>query len=280
MRRLLDAGWCTSRGAPTPSARGSSSRPASTPPTCPGSPCRRRRSGLPDLGLIGLDDVAGAVTADHGRASAIPLIADIDTGFGGPLNVRRTVVEVEAAGAAAVQIEDQVAPKRCGHFEDKAIVDAAEAVERVAVAVGRAARRHGRHRPHRRHRRRRRRRRRSTGPGRSSPPAPTSCSSRPSSDVEPAAPRRAPPSRARHCCTTPSRAAARRCSTTATLAAAGVRIVLHPVTLLLETIRAQRAALAALGAAGRRRRRRSPTPASVVGADAAIAFHATPPTTH
>jgi len=96
--------------------------------------------GAPDLGLIGLDDVAGAVRHIT-SAVALPLIADIDTGFGGPLNVRRTVAEVEAAGAAAVQIEDQEAPKRCGHFEDKAIVSMAEAVERVAVAV--SARRSG-----------------------------------------------------------------------------------------------------------------------------------------
>jgi 2,3-dimethylmalate lyase len=90
--------------------------------------------GAPDLGLIGLDDVAGA-TRRIASAVDIPVIVDIDTGFGGPLNVRRTVVEVEAAGAAAVQIEDQVAPKRCGHFEDKAIVDPEEAVARVRIAV-------------------------------------------------------------------------------------------------------------------------------------------------
>lgn len=90
--------------------------------------------GVPDLGLIGLDDVAGAVRRIT-SVVRLPVIADIDTGFGGPLNVRRTVVEVEAAGAAAVQIEDQVAPKRCGHFEDKAVAPIAEAVERVAIAV-------------------------------------------------------------------------------------------------------------------------------------------------
>ena len=90
--------------------------------------------GVPDLGLIGLDDVAGAVRRITSVVQ-VPVIADIDTGFGGPLNVRRTVAEVEAAGAAAVQIEDQVAPKRCGHFEDKAVVPLAEAVERVAIAV-------------------------------------------------------------------------------------------------------------------------------------------------
>ena len=94
--------------------------------------------GAPDLGLISLDDIVDAVR----RLTAvltIPLIADIDTGFGGPLNIRRTVVEVEAAGAAAVQIEDQVSPKRCGHFEDKAIVGIDEAVARVSIAA--AARR-------------------------------------------------------------------------------------------------------------------------------------------
>ncbi len=90
--------------------------------------------GQPDLGLLGLDDVAGAVS----RITAVvdlPVIADIDTGFGGPLNVTRTVRAVEAAGAAAVQIEDQVTPKRCGHFEDKAVVPGPQAVERVAIAV-------------------------------------------------------------------------------------------------------------------------------------------------
>jgi 2-methylisocitrate lyase-like PEP mutase family enzyme len=90
--------------------------------------------GQPDLGLIGLHDVTDAVR----RLTAvveIPVIADIDTGFGGPLNVRRTVIEVEAAGAAAVQIEDQLSPKRCGHFEDKQIVEHDEAVARVQIAV-------------------------------------------------------------------------------------------------------------------------------------------------
>jgi 2-methylisocitrate lyase-like PEP mutase family enzyme len=90
--------------------------------------------GAPDLGLIGLHDVTAA-TRRIVSVVDVPVIVDIDTGFGGPLNVRRTVVEVEAAGAAAVQIEDQVAPKRCGHFEDKAIVDVEEAVARVRIAV-------------------------------------------------------------------------------------------------------------------------------------------------
>jgi 2,3-dimethylmalate lyase len=90
--------------------------------------------GAPDLGLIGLAEVTGA-TRRIAAAVDVPVIVDIDTGFGGPLNVRRTVIEIEAAGAAAVQIEDQVAPKRCGHFEDKAIVEVEEAVQRVRIAV-------------------------------------------------------------------------------------------------------------------------------------------------
>jgi 2,3-dimethylmalate lyase len=90
--------------------------------------------GEPDLGLIGLGDVTAA-TRRIAASVDIPVIVDIDTGFGGPLNVRRTVVEVEAAGASAVQIEDQLAPKRCGHFEDKMIVGFDEADERVRIAV-------------------------------------------------------------------------------------------------------------------------------------------------
>lgn len=92
------------------------------------------RLGLPDLGLLGLDDVVATTRSVTARVS-IPLVVDIDTGFGGPLNVQRTVAEVAAAGAAAVQIEDQRSPKRCGHFDGKELVDLAEAVARVALVV-------------------------------------------------------------------------------------------------------------------------------------------------
>jgi 2-methylisocitrate lyase-like PEP mutase family enzyme len=90
--------------------------------------------GEPDLGLLGLDDIVGAVRRAVMQVK-IPLVVDIDTGFGGPLNVRRTVLEVEAAGAAAVQIEDQRSPKRCGHFDNKEIVTESEAVARIELAV-------------------------------------------------------------------------------------------------------------------------------------------------
>jgi 2-methylisocitrate lyase-like PEP mutase family enzyme len=229
--------------------------------------------GVPDLGLLGLDDVATAVrriTACVG----IPLIADIDTGFGGPLNVRRTVIEVEAAGAAAVQIEDQVAPKRCGHFEDKEIVALGDAVERVAIAVesrrspdtvviartdaiavagvGEAIERS----------------RQFVGAG---------------ADVvfveaiEDAEQLRRV---AEALAGTPLLYNAVEGGRSpmldaATLAAAGVRILIHPVTLLLETIRAQRAALEALAAGAPASTATIATAREVVDADAAIAFHAT-----
>jgi 2-methylisocitrate lyase-like PEP mutase family enzyme len=228
--------------------------------------------GVPDLGLIGLDDVAGAVRRITARVS-IPLIADIDTGFGGPLNVRRTVIEVEAAGAAAVQIEDQVAPKRCGHFEDKGIVSLDDAVERVAIAVE------------------------------SRRSADTVVIARTDavavSGIETAIERgRAFVAagadvvfvEALEDVDQLARVSAALAATpllynaveggrspmldAATLAAHGVRILIHPVTLLLETIRAQRAALVALRTGQPATPETLATAREVVGADEAIAFHA------
>ena len=90
--------------------------------------------GAPDLGLMSYGEVV-----DHVRyiASAIqiPLIADGDTGYGNAMNVRRTVVGLAQAGAAAVMIEDQVAPKRCGHTPGKAVVPRNEAFDRIRAAV-------------------------------------------------------------------------------------------------------------------------------------------------
>src|SRR5215210_228430 len=77
--------------------------------------------------------------ADHARrlvqAVGVPVIADADDGYGNPLNVMRTVREYEAAGVAALHIEDQVAPKRCGHMDGKDVIDASEMVEKVHAAV-------------------------------------------------------------------------------------------------------------------------------------------------
>src|SRR5262245_66561389 len=69
------------------------------------------------------------------EAVSVPLIVDADTGFGNPLNVRRTVRDLERAGAAAVQIEDQTFPKRCGHFDGKDVVPTAEMVAKIHAAV-------------------------------------------------------------------------------------------------------------------------------------------------
>ncbi|MFB3738836.1 MAG: methylisocitrate lyase [Candidatus Velamenicoccus archaeovorus] len=94
--------------------------------------------GLPDVGLIAREEVVGAMRR-IARVTRVPTIVDADTGFGGPLHVMRTVRELEGAGAAAIQIEDQVDPKRCGHLEGKQVVEPGRMVEKVAAAV--AARR-------------------------------------------------------------------------------------------------------------------------------------------
>ena len=96
------------------------------------------RLGLPDLGFAGLGDMVENVR-QMAAAVSIPLVADADTGYGGVLAVERTVRAYEAAGAAALHIEDQVWPKRCGHLAGKAIVPLAEMVAKVRAAV--AARR-------------------------------------------------------------------------------------------------------------------------------------------
>lgn len=92
------------------------------------------RLGAPDTGLMSYAEVL-----DQARNAmepiSIPLIADGDTGYGNAMNVQRTVQGFARAGCAAVMIEDQVAPKRCGHTEGKAVVSRAEAVERIHAAV-------------------------------------------------------------------------------------------------------------------------------------------------
>ena len=91
--------------------------------------------GMPDVGLFTLDELARAARQIV-RVTRMPLIVDADTGFGGALNVMRTVRELEGARAAAVQIEDQVAPKRCGHLDGKQVVEAGEMAEKVGAAAG------------------------------------------------------------------------------------------------------------------------------------------------
>jgi methylisocitrate lyase len=90
--------------------------------------------GLPDIGLTTLTEVATR-TRQIARTTELPVLADADTGFGEPMNVARTVQELEDAGVAALHIEDQVNPKRCGHLDGKQVVDDATAVKRIRAAV-------------------------------------------------------------------------------------------------------------------------------------------------
>lgn len=90
--------------------------------------------GLPDLGITQLSDVledARRITA----VSELPLLVDVDTGFGNAFNIARTVTEMERAGVAAIHMEDQVQAKRCGHRPNKALVSKAEMTDRVKAAV-------------------------------------------------------------------------------------------------------------------------------------------------
>jgi methylisocitrate lyase len=90
--------------------------------------------GLPDIGLTTLTEVA-ARTRQIARMTELPVLADADTGFGEPMNVARTVQELEDSGLAALHIEDQVNPKRCGHLDGKQVVDEATAAQRIRAAV-------------------------------------------------------------------------------------------------------------------------------------------------
>ncbi|MGD0822642.1 MAG: isocitrate lyase/PEP mutase family protein [Desulfomonilia bacterium] len=88
----------------------------------------------PDVGLLTMTEMVENATR-IAAAVKIPLIADADTGYGNPINVVRTVKEYEKAGVAAIHIEDQVWPKKCGHMEGKRVIDAAEMVGKIKAAV-------------------------------------------------------------------------------------------------------------------------------------------------
>lgn len=90
--------------------------------------------GVPDLGLVSMTE-ALTQTRNIVNSVEIPVVADCDTGYGNPINVRRTVREFEAAGVAALFIEDQVAPKRCGHFAGKQVIQADEMAQKLRAAV-------------------------------------------------------------------------------------------------------------------------------------------------
>jgi len=91
--------------------------------------------GLPDLGIVSQSEMAEHVRRIC-RSTTLPVIADADTGYGGPLNVERTVREWEDAGAAGLHLEDQVFPKRCGHIAGKAVIPAGEFEDKLRAALG------------------------------------------------------------------------------------------------------------------------------------------------
>ncbi|MDF2862169.1 MAG: isocitrate lyase [Achromobacter mucicolens] len=92
-----------------------------------------RAAGYPDIGLLSFTEVMDRVEKIV-DASGLPVVADADTGFGGSANVERTVRLMERAGVAAFHIEDQSFPKRCGHLDDKSLVDAGEMARKVHIA--------------------------------------------------------------------------------------------------------------------------------------------------
>lgn len=92
------------------------------------------RHGRPDMGLVSMSEVADTVALMRERVS-LPLIVDMDTGFGNAINVQRTVQVLERAGASALQMEDQVMPKRCGHMAGKQVIAASEMVGKIKAAL-------------------------------------------------------------------------------------------------------------------------------------------------
>ena len=90
--------------------------------------------GFPDFGLVTMSEMVDNA-ALMARSISVPLIADADTGYGNELNVTRTVREYEARGVAAVHIEDQVSPKRCGHLDGKVVIPREEFVSKIRAAV-------------------------------------------------------------------------------------------------------------------------------------------------
>lgn len=91
--------------------------------------------GQPDVGLLTMSEMVSHAAALAAVVGDRPLIADADTGYGNPINVRRTVREYERAGVAAIHIEDQIWPKKCGHMEGKQVIPADEMVQKIHSAV-------------------------------------------------------------------------------------------------------------------------------------------------
>src|SRR5262245_22295166 len=92
-----------------------------------------RSMGYPDLGLVSMTEVVARLALIAEQAG-VPIIADADTGYGNALNTRRAMREFERAGVAAIHLEDQVFPKRCGHYDDKSVIPAAEMAQKLRAA--------------------------------------------------------------------------------------------------------------------------------------------------
>ena len=91
--------------------------------------------GQPDVGLLTMSEMVARASALATVVGDVPLIADADTGYGNPINVRRTIREYERAGVAGLHLEDQVWPKKCGHMEGKQVIPMDEMVQKVRAAV-------------------------------------------------------------------------------------------------------------------------------------------------
>src|SRR5512135_715080 len=91
--------------------------------------------GQPDVGLLTMSEMVSRAAALAAVSGDLPLIADADTGYGNPINVRRTVREYEHAGVAGLHLEDQVWPKKCGHMEGKQVIPMDEMVQKIRAAV-------------------------------------------------------------------------------------------------------------------------------------------------
>ncbi len=92
------------------------------------------RLGSPDIGLVGMEEVASVIAHIRDRVD-LPLVVDADTGFGNAINVQRTVRVFERSGASAIQLEDQAMPKRCGHLKGKVLVSTGEMVGKIKAAL-------------------------------------------------------------------------------------------------------------------------------------------------
>ncbi len=91
--------------------------------------------GQPDVGLLTMSEMVSRAAALTAVLGDVPLIADADTGYGNPINVRRTIHEYERAGVAGLHIEDQVWPKKCGHMEGKQVIPTEEMAQKIRAAV-------------------------------------------------------------------------------------------------------------------------------------------------